>query len=70
MGRRVTERLPDGGMVTDDDDAVHQPFGGYTVETETLPDGRRIRYYAWRDESGAAGRADPGELPRAEDGPG
>ena len=31
------------------------PFGDFEVETEPLPDGRRIHYYRWpADESGPA----------------
>lgn len=45
-------------MLTDDEGVAHGPFGGYTVETEALPDGRTIRYYAWpRDVDGDADAA-------------
>ena len=41
-------------------------FGAFTVETETMPDGRRIRYYAWPDADRAA---DPDDPVRATDAP-
>jgi hypothetical protein len=25
------------------------PFGDFEIETETMPDGRRIHYYRWPD---------------------
>jgi len=28
---------------------VSLPFGDFEVETEALPDGRRIHYYRWPD---------------------
>lgn len=62
----MTERRADEPMVAGHDEPVHGPFGGYTVETETMPDGRRIRYYSWPPERPAEG--DPGE--RREEAPG
>jgi len=44
--------------VNDDDDVVYGPFGGYAIETEMLPDGRRIRYYSWPDERDTEPMAD------------
>jgi hypothetical protein len=43
-------------MLTDDDGLVHRPFGSSTVETETMPDGRTIRYYSWPPGDGERGR--------------
>jgi len=57
----MTEQ-PDERMVTDDGAVVHQPFGGYKIETEPLPDGRRIHYYSWTEataEPDAGPDADP-----------
>jgi hypothetical protein len=58
VGRRVTGRRPDAVILTDDDEPVPHPFGGYSLETETLPDGRTIRYYAWPADT-ATEPADP-----------
>ncbi len=55
-------------MLTDDDVLVHRPFGGYTLEVETLPDGRTIRYYAWPAESDEGGAPEPIE-PAPSDAP-
>jgi hypothetical protein len=33
------------------DDAPDRAFGEYTLETETRPDGRTIRYYAWPSDT-------------------
>jgi hypothetical protein len=48
-------------MVTDEDGVVHRPFGGYTVEVETLPDGRTIRYYAWPPDAEEDDTPEPAE---------
>ena len=55
-------------MVTDDDEPVHRPFGGYTLDVETLPDGRTIRYYAWPPEADDAAGVEAPEAEPAEPG--
>jgi len=49
----MTEPDTDAQQPTPTDDDL--PFGDFEVETEPLPDGRRIHYYRWpADESGPA----------------
>jgi hypothetical protein len=43
-------------------------FGEFRVETETMPDGRRIHYYAWPDDTETAASAgDPADVQAAHD---
>ncbi len=52
--------------MTDDDAVRDDPFGGFEVVTEPMPDGRSIHYYEWPDDD-AGGEARAPESPS--DGP-
>jgi hypothetical protein len=47
MVRLMTEADDDRRKPAPDDTSPTLPFDDFEVETETLPDGRQIRYYRW-----------------------